>query len=100
MVDREPIPEPTELVYLPRSSWAPAFLALGAMMVVIGIFAEGFLFRGWVYMVAGAVVALAALRALIRGASREYYERPRRQRPHASVLPAASLHPPKRPAQN
>jgi len=96
MPEQEQIPEPTELIYLPRPSWAPAFLALGAMMIVNGIYAEGFMFRGWVYMIAGAVVALLALRSLVKGAVREYFERPRRQRRRSAVLPAASLHPPKR----
>jgi hypothetical protein len=94
MADRDQIGEPTELIYLPRPSWAPALLALGAMMIVNGIYGEGFLFRGWVYMIAGAVVALVALRSLIAGAARDFYERPRKQRPRAAVLPAASLRPP------
>ncbi len=94
MPDAEQIPEPTELVYLPRPSWAPALLALGALMIVNGIYGEGFLFRGWVYMLAGAVIALAALRSLIVGASRDFYERPRKQRQGAAVLPAGALRPP------
>ena len=94
MADRDQVGEPTELIYLPQPSWAPALLALGAMMIVNGIYGEGYLFRGWVYMIAGAVVALAALRSLISGAVRDFYERPRRQRPRAAVLPAASLRPP------
>jgi hypothetical protein len=91
MADRDRVPEPTELIHLPRSSWAPALFALGILGVVGGIFAEGFLFRGWVYMIAGAVLALAALRSMVKEASREFYELPRRQRPSTSVLPAASL---------
>jgi hypothetical protein len=94
MPDGNEIPQPTELIYLPRPSWAPAFFALGALLLVNGIFGEGFLFRGWVYMAAGAVVALAALRSMVAGAVREFFERPRRQRPHAAVLPAGSLKPP------
>lgn len=95
MAERNEIGEPTELIYLPRPSWAPALLALGAMMIVNGIYGEGFLFRGWVYMVVGAIVALAALRSLVTGAARDYYERPRKQRPATAVLPAATLRPPK-----
>jgi hypothetical protein len=96
MAEREQVPAATELVYLPRPSWAPALLALGILGLVGGIFAEGFLFRGWVYMIAGAVLALFALRSIIATASREFYERPRRQRPSTAVLPAASLRPPGR----
>jgi hypothetical protein len=94
MPEHEQIPQPTELVYLPRRSWSPIFLVLGLALVVNGIYAEGFLFRGWVYLIAGAVIALVALRALISGTAHDFYERPRRQRQSASVLPAASLRAP------
>ena len=94
MADRDRSSEPTELIYLRRPSWAPALFALGAMLIVNGIYGEGFLFRGWAYMIAGAVVAVAALRSLITGAVRDFYERPRRQRQRGAVLPAASLRPP------
>lgn len=91
MPERERTPEPTELIYLPRPSWAPAFLGLGAMMILNGIYGEGILVRGWVYMILGAIVALAALRSMIRGAVRDFYERPRKQRQATAVLPAATL---------
>ena len=94
MNDAEKIPEPTELVYLPRPSWAPALLAFGILMIVNGIYGEGILFRGWVYLLFGAVIALAALRSMIVGAVRDFYERPRKQRQGAAVLPAGSLRPP------
>jgi hypothetical protein len=94
MTDHDQVPEPTELIHLPRASWAPALFAFGVLGVIGGIFAEGFLFRGWVYMIAGAVLALWALRAMVKLASREFYELPRRQRPSTAVLPAASLKPP------
>jgi len=94
MPERNEISEPTELIYLPRPSWAPAFLALGAMMMVNGIYGEGFMVRGWVYLIVGAVVALAGLRSMITSAVRDFYERPLKQRPHTAVLPAASLRAP------
>ena len=94
MPDSEQIPEPTELVYLPRPSWAPALLAFGALMIVNGIYSEGILFRGWVYMLFGTVIALAAVRSMIVGAVRDFYERPRKQRAGSTVLPAGSLRPP------
>jgi hypothetical protein len=94
MPDGEQIPEPTELVYLPQPSWAPALFVLGALLIVNGIYGEGFLFRGWVYMIVGAVIALGALRSLVSGAVRDFYERPRRQRQGSTVLPAGSLRPP------
>ncbi|MEK6278035.1 MAG: hypothetical protein AABM29_08485 [Actinomycetota bacterium] len=94
MAERQQVPESTELIYLPRPSWAPAFLALGAALAVSGIYGEGFLFRGYVYMIAGGVIALLALRSLVVGSARDFYALPRRQRPRSAVLPAASLKPP------
>jgi hypothetical protein len=94
MPERTEIPEPTELIYPARPSWAPAFLALGAFMAVNGIYGEGWLFRGFVYQVAGGVIALVALRALIAGAARDFFRLPTRQRSRSAVLPAASVKPP------
>ena len=88
--------EPSELVYVPGSSWGPALFALGAMLIVNGIYGEGFLFRGWVYMIVGAIIALAALRSMITGGVRDFYTRPRRQAESTAVLPAGSLRPPNR----
>jgi hypothetical protein len=86
--------EPTELIYLPRPSWAPAFLAFGGILLINGIYGEGFLVRGWVYMFAGVVVVLVALRSMVAGAVRDFFERPRRQVERAAVLPAATIRPP------
>jgi hypothetical protein len=91
------IPEPGELVQAPRPSWAPIFFAFGAALALCGLFAEGFMFRGWIYSIAGGVVALAALRTMIRDARRAYYSRPRRQRLRGAVLPVETLSPPPRP---
>jgi hypothetical protein len=85
------IPPATELVYLPRPSWAPAFLALGAALMVNGIFAEGFLFRGWVYSIAGAVIVLAALRAIATRSARDFMRLPRKQRVRSAVIPPVSF---------
>ena len=94
MAERDQVPGPTELVYLPRPSSAPAFFALGAVLLVNGIYGEGFLFRGWVYLIVGAVIALAALRAMVSGAVRDFFERPRKQQPRTAVLPAGVIRPP------
>jgi hypothetical protein len=97
MAEPNEIPEPTELIYPPRPSWAPAWIATAIAFILIGIYGEGFLFRGWVYSITAAVVLLLALRVAIRSAVRDYYRRPRIQRTRAAVLPAASLRPPKTP---
>jgi uncharacterized membrane protein len=87
-------PEPGELLYAPRASWAPAFFAFAAALAVCGIFAEGFMVRGWIYSIVGVVVALAALRSMVRGAVRDYFRRPRRQRVRGAVLPVERIQPP------
>jgi hypothetical protein len=96
MAHRDPIEQPTELVYLPTPSWAPAFLALGVTLAVCGIFAEGFMVRGWVWSIVGVVIALAALRGIVTGAVRDFYRLPRRQRVRGAVLPVATLRAPRR----
>jgi len=92
--DRE-IPEPGELVYRPRPSWAPAIFAFAAALAVCGIFAEGFMFRGWVYSIAGVIVLLAALRGMVRGATRTYFRLPRKQKVRGAVLPVETISSPR-----
>jgi len=96
MAEHRQIEGSSELVYLPRPSSAPIFLAIGVATMVIGIYGEGFLFRGWVWAIFGAAVLLAALRSLITSSVRDYYSRPRVQRSRSAVLPAASLRAPSR----
>jgi hypothetical protein len=99
MSDERPersVPEPGELVYQPRSSWLPALLAFALALVVCGIYAEGFMLRGWVYALIGAAVALLALRALVEDAVTDFYRLRRRQRVRGAVLPVETIQPPKR----
>jgi len=88
------IPEPGELVYPSRPSWAPAVFAFAVALAVCGIFAEGFMFRGWIYSIAGLIVLCFALRGMIRGARRDYFRLPRRQRVRGAVLPVEKITPP------
>jgi hypothetical protein len=90
------VPEPGELIYPPRSSWLSAFLAFALALVVCGVYAEGFMLRGWVYSLIGAAAALLVLRALIQGAVRDFYRLPRRQRVRGAVLPVETIQPPRR----
>jgi uncharacterized membrane protein len=96
MSEHREIPEPGELVYLPRPSWAPAIFAFAAALAVSGIFAEGFMFRGWIYSIAGLVVLLFALRSMVKGASRDYFRLPRKQKARGAVLPVETISPPQR----
>jgi hypothetical protein len=89
------IAEPGELVYRTRPSWGPAIFAFAAALAVCGIFAEGFMFRGWIYSLVGVVVLLFALRAMVRSAVRDYFRLPRRQRTRGAVLPVETISPPR-----
>jgi hypothetical protein len=89
------IPEPGELVYPPRSSWAPAILAFALALALCGVFAEGFMVRGWVYSIIGGVVALFAFRSIVQSAIRDYYRLPRRQHVRGAVLPVEQISPPR-----
>ena len=85
------VPEPGELIFTAKSSWAPVFFALGAVGLICGIYAAGFLFSPYVYSVAGAVILLAAFRSLIRGGIRGYFGLPRRQRVQSAALPIEQI---------
>ena len=85
MAGERQIPEPSELIYLPRSSWQPPLLAVGLAGVV------GSLFTWWPYGVAGALIALVAAVAWIRNARDDFGRLPRRQRPATGALPAVTL---------
>jgi hypothetical protein len=95
MSEHRHVPEPGELTYLPKPSWAPAFFALGILGLVCGVFASGFIFNPFVYAVVGAVIALATFRSLVRGAIRDYYRLPRRQKVRSAALPIETITVPK-----
>jgi hypothetical protein len=88
------IPEPGEAVYQPRSSWAPAIFAFALALTVCGIFAEGFMVRGWIYSIIGGVIALFAFRSMVQGSIRSYYKLPRKQDVPGAVLPVEQISPP------
>jgi hypothetical protein len=88
------VPEPGELICPPRSSWAPAIFAFALALTVCGIFAEGFMVRGWIYSIIGGVVALFAFRSMVREAVRDYFRLPRKQRVRGAVLPVETISPP------
>jgi hypothetical protein len=93
MSEERKVPEPGEMVYASRPSWAPAIFAFAAALAVCGIFAEGFMVRGWIYSIVGVVVLLFALRAMIDSATRDYFRLPRRQKARGAVLPVETISP-------
>lgn len=91
MSEHRHVPEPGEMVYLPKPSWAPAFVALGALGLVCGIYAAGFIFSPFVYAITGAIFLLAGFRSLVRGAVRDYFRLPRRQKVRGGALPVEQI---------
>jgi hypothetical protein len=87
------ISEPGELVYAPRPSWAPAIFAFALALTVCGVFIA-FMAPGWVYSIIGGIVALFALRSMIKDAVRSYYKLPRKQSVRGAVLPVEQISPP------
>ena len=95
MAEHRHVPEPGEAIYRPRPSWAPAIFAFALALTVCGIFAEGFMLRGWIYSIIGGVVAIFAFRAMIRDVIRSYYKLPRKQTIRGAVLPVEQISPPR-----
>ena len=89
------IPEPGELVYQSRSAWAPVVFAFALALTVCGIFAEGFMVRGWIYSIIGGIIALFAFRSMVREAIRDYYRLPRKQHARGAVLPVETISTPR-----
>jgi len=97
MSEHRHIPEPGETIYTPRPSWAPAFFALGALGLIGGIYASGFIFAPYIYAIIGAIFALAAFRSIVRGSIRDFYRLPRKQHVRGAALPVETISaPPKR----
>lgn len=91
------VSEPGELVHPSQPSWAPVFFAIGAIGLVCGTYASGFIFAPYVYALVGAVFVLAAFRGLVRGAIRGYYALPRKQRARGAALPVETISAPPKP---
>jgi hypothetical protein len=89
------IPEPGEVIYQPRSSWAPAVFGFALALTVCGIFAEGFMVRGWIYSIIGGVVALFAFRSMVQDSIRSYFRLPRKQHVRGAVLPVETISAPR-----
>jgi hypothetical protein len=91
MAEHRHIPEPGETIYAPRPSWAPAFFAMGALGLICGTFAGGFIFSPKIWALVGAIFLLAAFRSIIRGSVRDYYRLPRGQEARGAALPVETI---------
>ncbi len=79
------IPEPTELIYLPRSSWAPALVGVGLAALIVG------LFTWFPYAVIGGVVTLLAARNWIRTSIATMTRLPGHQRVSTAPIPLTGM---------
>jgi hypothetical protein len=90
------VPEPGELIYSSPSSWYPVVLAFAIALAVAGIYAEGFMLRGWIYSLIAIVVALFAFRGMVRGSIGDFFRLRRRQKTRGAVLPVEMLKTPRK----
>lgn len=91
MAEHREIPEPLETIQTPQPSWAPIFFALGAVGLLISMFARGFMFPTWFYGVVGLILVLAAFRLMVRGGIRGYFGLPRKQHVRGAALPVETI---------
>lgn len=96
MAEHRHVPEPGETIYTPQPSWGPAFFAAGALGLIAGIYAGGFIFSPFVYAIVGAILLLAAFRTIVRGSVRSYYRLPRHQEVRGATLPVETISQPPR----
>lgn len=99
MAEHRHIPEPGETILPPKPSWGPVFFAAGAIGLVGGIYAAGFIFSPIVYSIVGLILILFAFRSMIRGGMRSYFRQPRHQTARAAALPVETIIVPKRSAR-
>jgi len=97
MSEHRNVTEPGELIHASQPSWAPVFFAMGAIGLVCGTYASGFIFAPYIYALVGAVFVLAAFRSLVRSAIRSYYALPRKQRVRGAALPVETISAPPKP---
>ena len=96
MAEHRQVPEPGETIYAPRPSWGPVFFAIGAVGVVCGTFAGGFMFKPLIWGIIGAIFLLAAFRSIARGSTRDYFHLPRHQETRGAALPVETISSPPR----
>ena len=96
MAEHRHIPEPGETIYAPRPSWAPVFFAIGALGLICGTYAGGFIFKPVIWGLFGAIFLLASFRIIVRVSVRDYYRLPRRQETRGAALPVETISGPPR----
>jgi uncharacterized membrane protein YfcA len=97
MSEHTRIPQASETIQTPRTSWGPIFFAGGAIGAVAGIYANGFVFSAFIWSYIGIVVMLFAFRAIVRTSIRGYFSLPRRQDARPATLPVDQIYLESRP---
>lgn len=77
--------DPTELIYAPSPSWAPALVAAGIALILVGTF------KGWFLWLVGAFVLFLGVRSWWSLANDEISHMRRTQRTDTAVIPAEPI---------
>ena len=80
-----PSQEPSELLYTPSESWAPAVVAVGLAVALVAVFGA------WWWAPIGILIALAGMRAWWTTADDEVARMRREQATDTAVVPAKTL---------
>jgi hypothetical protein len=80
-----PTPEPSELIYAPGNSWAPAILALGLVLLILGSFTV------WWWSAIGLLLLLAGARSWWKQSDDEVARMRRSQPLDTAVIPAEPI---------
>lgn len=81
----EPTPEPSELIYAPGDSWAPALIAVGLVFLILGTFSV------WWWSAIGLLLLLAGARSWWKQSNDEVARMRRSQALDTAVIPAEPI---------
>lgn len=79
------VPEPTELIYVPGPSWAPAIVAAGLAIVIAGTY------TAWFWSAIGFFILLLGARSWWRQSDDEVSRMRRSQTTDTAVIPAEPI---------
>ncbi len=78
-------PEPTELIYVPRDSWGPLMIAVGASLMMLAVWSH------WWWALVGALILIAGLVSWWRLSGDEIDRMRREQELSTAVIPAEPI---------
>lgn len=83
------VPEPSELIYLPGDSWAPALIAAGLAIAIVSLWTQ------WWWIVIGGFILLLGLRSWWRQSDDEVSRMRIEQEVGTAVIPAEPIRRPR-----